>query len=578
MRFDALLDNFKKAKEALRKRKDERDWWMERARKLERLAKAAEQQHGIRILDEIEADAPGTLRSTNIVPDSQVSGLEAMTPPAAQPTPDGDRNASVEDVQLQSTQGDPDEAETEDLPPLPASDECQDPIVVKEEPSSDLPVVVSERTLKRRRVEGDGDADAATPRIKAEPNRSSPITASEHYQFDIQESIDLDDIAQKITTPRKRKDLEGLAAEDQGGGLRTASRMASKFGYALVDEVQNPAKNIRAASVLTPVSGNKRTTKWAVDEKDALPVKDGLAHGISALAEDGTPYGKQRLGKSSAAKHAANSAAKGRLDELLNSPTPGNASTISRTPQARQPRCAPAEDTPLGLLFPEPRELPFDKTTRQTKKRQSLGAELAAPLKKMEKKPSTRDKSPPASRASASALRYKPLSELRLDDFKINPLSNDGHDFAYSEVVRDKDDRAGLRGCTDMHCCGKHFRALALSQRPNPPLTAAQRQEEQRLLENYLGDCAYRLASMTKDERDEAWIEAKTEELANKYGRHRHRHFRMQSPPGFWNADFPDTQELAADKEEALKREKRAIADRHREAMRPGGMWLFRDE
>ncbi|KAL6702244.1 DNA repair protein endonuclease SAE2/CtIP C-terminus domain-containing protein, partial [Trichoderma pleuroticola] len=573
MRFHALLNNFKVAKEALRKRKDERDWWMERAKKLERQARAAEEKHGIRILDLDEVDSPHALDRPGLASDNPTSG---MPPPTVLATLDSDHNANVDDAQLQSTQGDPDEAESEDLPPLPKNGQDQDPIFIKPEPSSDIPVVVSERKVKRRRVEDGGYTAATTPRIKAEPDDSSPIAASEHYQFNIQESIDLDDIAQRITTPRKRKDLEVSAVEDANEPTFPVSNIVERLGYIRSDGVKQSAKDTHDSSVLTPISGNKRITTWTADPEEA-PLKDTLAHGISVLAEDGTPYGKQRVQKNLKALPTPTSVAKGRLDTLLNTSTPENVATISRTPQARQPERVSAEDTPLDLLFPEPRELPFDKMMRHTKKRQGLGADVTTPSKKSVKKAPGRSISPLRSKGSASGLRHKPLSELRLDDFKVNPSSNEGHDFAYSEVVRDKDDRAALRGCTDLHCCGKHFRALALSQRPNPPLTAEQRQEEQKLLESYLGEFAYRLASMTKDERAELWIEAKTEELANKYGRHRHRFSRMQSPPGFWNADFPDTQELAADKEEALRREKRTIADRYREAMRPGGMWLFRD-
>lgn len=574
MRFNALSDNFKKAKEHLRKRKDDRDWWAERAKTLERQARAAEEKHGIRILEVPEAEKPAEERSNRLVSDTPNSGLDMLLPPTVQTPPSSNRNANVEDAQLQSTQGDPDEPETQALPPLSANDDQQAPIFIKPEPSSDLPVVVSARTLKRRRVEDDGYAAATTPRIKTEPNDSSPVAASEHYQFDIQESLDLDDIAQRITTPRKRKDVEVSAAEYEDEAWRTAPHTALKPGRVRTDGPQQSASNIRAASVLTPISGNKRITKQVVDKEDMGTVKAGLAYAISVLAEDGTPYGTKKLDHASKAMNTPVSTAKGRLDTLLNSPTADNLSTISRSGRAS------AEDTPLGLTFPEPRELPFDKILRQAKKGpHHLGADASTPSKKPEKKAPVRDKSPhKGSKRSASGLRHKPLSELRLDDFKVNPLSNEGQDFAYSEVVRDKDDRAALRGCTDMHCCGKHFRALALSQRPTPPLTAAQQQEEQKLLEDYLGDYAYRLSSMTKNERDQTWIEAKTQELANKYGKHRHRFSRMQSPPGFWNADFPTTQELAADREEALRREKRAIAERHREALRPGGMWLFRDE
>ncbi|UKZ91132.1 uncharacterized protein TrAFT101_006127 [Trichoderma asperellum] len=576
MRFNALSDNFKQAVELIRKRKGERDVWMERAKKLENIARVAEEKHGIRILEEPDVNNSGGSRHTHISSDNQTAALEAMPPPATRIIPDSQSITDVEDAQLQSTQGDPDEAETEDLPPLPAPSDDQDPVDIKQEPSSDLPVVVSERSLKRRRVEDDTCTIATVPRIKAEPNNSSPITASEHYQFNIQESIDLDDIAQRITTPRKRKDLDASNAEQEKEEPRLAPHTTPKSGYVWADGLRYSAKNPHRPPVLTPISGNKRVSKSIVDDNPPLPVKDGLAHGIAALAEDGTPYRKHRFEKGSKALPTPNTATKGRLDSLLNTPTSENISAITRTPQNRQPGIASAEDTPLSLMFPEPRALPFDKTLRQTKKRGSLNSEFTTPLNKLDKKGPARDKSP--SKRPTSGLRHKPLADLRLDDFKVNPLSNDGQDYAYSEVVRDKDERAGLRGCTDMHCCGKHFRELALSYRPDPPLTAAQRQEEQKLLENYMGERSYRLASMTKAERDETWIEAKTEELANKYGRHRHRFARMQSPPGFWNADFPDTQQLAADREEAQKREKRAIADRYREAMRPGGMWLFRDE
>lgn len=579
MRFNALSDNFKQAKELIRKRKDERDLWKERAKKLETLARAAEEKHGIRILEEPEVNKPDESRLANLNSRVQTSALEIMPPPATRIIPDSQSITDVEDAQLQSTQGDPDEAETEDLPPLPASGDGQDSIDIKQEPSSDLPVVVSERSLKRRRVEGEDDTrtTATASRVKAEPNNSSPITAFEHYQFHIQESIDLDDIAQRITTPRKRKDLDALMiAEEENEEPRPAPHATPKSGYVWADGLRYSAKNAHVPSVLTPISGNKRMSKSIDNDNNTLPAKDGLAYGIAALAEDGTPYGRHRLEKSSKALPTPNTAVKGRLDSLLNTPTSESISTITRTPQTRTPGIASAEDTPLSLMFPEPRALPFDKIMRQTKKRSSLSAEFTTPLKKSDKKAPARDKSP--TKRPTPGLRYKPLAELRLDDFKVNPLSNDGQDYAYSEVVRNKDERAGLRGCTDMHCCGKHFRELALSHRPDPPLTAEQRQEEQKLLESYLGEHAYRLASMTKAERDETWIEAKTEELANKYGRHRHRFARMQSPPGFWNADFPDTQELAADREEAQKREKRGIADRYREAMRPGGMWLFRDE
>ena len=102
--------------------------------------------------------------------------------------------------------------------------------------------------------------------------------------------------------------------------------------------------------------------------------------------------------------------------------------------------------------------------------------------------------------------------------------------------------------------------------------------EFQALLENYLGDDAWKLSSMTKQENEDLWLKAKTQDLANEHGKHRHRFHRAASPVGYWRTDFPSTQEDQREREEAAKVMRRMIEDRYREAMRPGGRWLFRDE
>jgi len=83
---------------------------------------------------------------------------------------------------------------------------------------------------------------------------------------------------------------------------------------------------------------------------------------------------------------------------------------------------------------------------------------------------------------------------------------------------------------------------------------------------------------MTRPEKEELLVEAKTWELAQKYGRHRVRYERMKSPPGFWRTDFPTSQEILEDRKKAEEIEMDVIKDRWREAMRPNGRWLFRDE
>lgn len=172
------------------------------------------------------------------------------------------------------------------------------------------------------------------------------------------------------------------------------------------------------------------------------------------------------------------------------------------------------------------------------------------------------------------------MDKLRPEDFKPNPRYNDGLSYVYDEVNRGKSaaERAAQAGCTDPSCCGKTFRAFAEAERSHLGPSVATRAEDIRLLEDYLGDEAYKLGTMAREEKEETWLQAKTWELANKFGKHRQRYARMPSPPGFWNVEFPNTQERAEERRQAEEIRKALVHERYREAMRPGGKWLFRDE
>ncbi len=170
------------------------------------------------------------------------------------------------------------------------------------------------------------------------------------------------------------------------------------------------------------------------------------------------------------------------------------------------------------------------------------------------------------------------MSELRPEDFKVNPKSNNGYKYAFDEVVRNREERAELAGCTDPNCCGKDFRAMAESELSAGGSAVLSRIADAKMMEEYMGSEAYRLIDMTREEREETWLKAKIQDLADRYGRHRHRYARRPSPPGYWDPDFPTTQEIEQNKEEAEKMERAMVEDRWRAAMRGGGRWLFRDE
>ncbi|CAD6444787.1 04cd7cb3-031a-489d-b856-48db05cf3e1b [Sclerotinia trifoliorum] len=174
--------------------------------------------------------------------------------------------------------------------------------------------------------------------------------------------------------------------------------------------------------------------------------------------------------------------------------------------------------------------------------------------------------------------RSRPITMLRLDHFKINPNFNQGYDYAYTEVVRGKD-RQCLPGCVREECCGNQFGALAQAlyqARENP--TNSQKGEEDTLLEEYLGDNKHKIWTMGKQERKEVLAQARKWKVSNTMGKHRSVVPRRSTPPGFWEADFPNTQEDEALKRRQKEVEREKVAERYAEAMRPGGAWLFKDE
>jgi hypothetical protein len=194
-------------------------------------------------------------------------------------------------------------------------------------------------------------------------------------------------------------------------------------------------------------------------------------------------------------------------------------------------------------------------------------------MKASESRPSARKPagSPPK---NLGRLRSKPVTQLSVQDFKPNPVYNQGYSYAFSETVRKRSDRLCLPGCTNSECCGSTFRTFAEAQAPLPS------SQEEALLEEYLGE-AYNNINMTQmstEEREELVLQARTKKMAKEAGKHREAYERRRTPPGFWRVDFPSTQELKEDRERAKEQERRVVQERWLEAQRKGGRWIFKDE
>ncbi len=217
-----------------------------------------------------------------------------------------------------------------------------------------------------------------------------------------------------------------------------------------------------------------------------------------------------------------------------------------------------------------------DQSCMKETKSVNQGSPLSSrPLPKSERQP-----------AAQRPLRIRPPSNLCPEDFKLNPQHNQGLNYAYSEVIRNREARKCMNGCTRPGCCGNLLRkAIEIGGYKAPRKSRLSRttpedetEEDQQLLNEYLGDVKYRLKDMPENERKELLLKAQTERFANQYGKHRHMYGRGSTPPGFWNTDMPTTQEEMENRRAAQALEREKVEEMYREAMRPNGRYKFRDE
>lgn len=484
-----------------------------------------------------------------------------------------------------------------------------------DEEEEDIPQVISERSLKRKRDKHSkmevftgrfSDGTPAKPhRVKDEPLSSPPPLA---HILTRTETIDLDeavpqgaDVASAL--PRKpsfHSNATGTIRHQRSGSapftqitmreIAESDCISRDCTSNVQAKLQTAADEMRALSeptgphlqeqqyILQPIDPNivAQTSECSSNKRMKQAANGRLEHGI--LAESGEappPVDEEGL-------RLPPSAARARLQRLRaekelktpkrrvqRTPTTGSplvkqepmkpassiASRVAQTPPSPDPR------TPVG----QHRSNQQDEIVTDGRPLWSLRAGDArlAPRK--------RNLSPPEAQCR---LRDKSLQELKTSDFKPNPVFNNGYTYAFSEAVRKRGDRLCLPGCTNEQCCGSHFRRLAEAL---APLSST---EEEDLLEDYLGDAynAVMSTQISSDERAELIMQARTMKIAKDSGKHREAYERRQTPPGFWRVDFPSTQSQEVDRGRAKQLEVKAVQERWLEAHKKGGRWIFRDE
>ncbi|EPE33392.1 P-loop containing nucleoside triphosphate hydrolase [Glarea lozoyensis ATCC 20868] len=610
-----------------------------------------------------EADHPGILPiSSSRLPDDHGIGLLGQS----QELPNllGEGRFHVEDTQFEPLGPLPSSSSTEDddSPTLHRRGQNMPSEVPPDIPDSpDSPVVVSSRSVKKRKRRDEDDVSTPPVKIKVEAITSSPSEVAPMRRLEHIESFDLDEIGQKVDTPKKHRQRDiirqtsNLSWGSQGSGTTANHALRSSLTSTPVPRAvpiqQLHAENPQIASPLRVIDNNQRILPRTSNNLTPKPRRLASDNAVGALSEDGTIYLQSENPQPEIDATA-------RLDNLLAKPSPpktilsparrnlgrqsgsNTRSTPFRSTYEKMyiPTLEPGRPIPANIRDirnirnsmeqPGPRsaspstepshrpqsarrtraidipEFPIIKSeptsgagqandtpvaghrtiaTPRTKPGETRNHTPATALRSTRRLPTTSTRKQRNMRAEDDEmnpehepLRIRPIETLTIGDFKVNPNANQGIAYAFKDVVRGRDQRRCLQGCVKPECCGNDLRNLVLMMRDNP--RRDQDVEDQRILEEFMGDNAYRIRGMNPAQREETIIQAMTRELANKYGRHRHAYQRKQSPPGFWDTDFPLTQEQQELRRMEQEKKQEAVRTRYEEAMRPGGAYIFRDE
>jgi hypothetical protein len=451
---------------------------------------------------------------------------------------------------------------------------------------------ISAREAKRRRV---GKAEAASHPNPKPPASSAPIAPTgSRSPFRRLETWDLDEISDaKELRAAPSEELAEVLRHDRSQSEPVEAVDSIFVGRQQDNRVDLGSNLARHVSVPPPDQPRRRhsdgslsgsqgaseasETQWPVNPVEDRPVTIKRepswermplsSHALRRITEDGDEFGspkekpKDGSGKSTGrAKKSAASAKKS--SKLLHSLLEGQENLENVPPLEVSPSDV-SRLKRMSAATKQPNQTP--RTPGRDITNTSRGQQ--------ESRPKTR-------------LRKLPPEQLYLSDFKINPVANQGLDYAWTDAVYGNE-RKCFPGCTDARCCGGALRALAatlaptLTRLPFPEDPEdASLDDDELLVKWHLGAGGWdrrRHCAMSAAERARVLLDARTRLLADRHGKHRAVGQRHVTPPGFWDIGMPDSQEVEKMHAEAAKIDRRIVEERRAEALR-GGRWLFRDE
>ncbi|KXX81970.1 hypothetical protein MMYC01_201140 [Madurella mycetomatis] len=415
--YAALAERWEQTHSAARKYRDSQDAWVKYADWLEAKVKRLEKklQHVGDACDQLPtatstASKAAKLRPTEIsnydtvsgilLDPESTSGLGLHENTVAGPTGHGEASSTPIEAGANGQSASADEEALEGiseackLPPIPPFMDTTSAMMIKEEPSSDDPIIVSERTVrKRKHPDDEPEGSAPSPRIKSENPSSDPVVTGEAVAFSPHESIDLDGEQDVMPTPRKqRRPVHQRYSDDEA--------VLSRVDEAPLDP--HPAETRAGNSFFNtpaPALGNHKSRS----PRSGLPVHRSVR-----------THADRKIFISAAwtLDGAISDVAEGTF-ESFSSPRPQQ----GRNPPTHLP---PARGRLHSLLNPSPSEQETSGLRPAQNNRDDLmSSAVTSPAVKANQSISVlRRGQDMATPPRASRLRDRPVAELRVEDFK----------------------------------------------------------------------------------------------------------------------------------------------------------------
>ncbi|KAK6497055.1 hypothetical protein TWF506_004539 [Arthrobotrys conoides] len=382
--------------------------------------------------------------------------------------------------------------------------------------------------------------------------------------------------------------------EEDSALLRTPAETA---------KLKDPAPTINARAIPTDLLPTYTEDTAGVPSKQKLPLNPvtrteaSRATGVrNPLGEILDPNGLQEPGSidttnpqpSSGKKRLDNLTADEEIHDKENPPIAKNWTDLLSTPTQNN-RLPPMVARSTGALKLKRKSLGSISATKKPLKRSSLvfpphqpvagvieithAAAAATPGGKRpqagpqgnshKKKQRTEESTTPT---GAAAVK-KPDNPLSPSKYRINKTKNEGFDFAFSEVVRDKARKDCLPKCVKECCRDLASGKLYEMWKPPAPYESAKfgardsspPDEEE--------------AEVRNNEQYKEWNNAREKSERNlQFGRHRAQHQKAAEVMGYWESDFPTTQLLEEQRKESERRHMEKGFDRYEQATK-GGMY-----